>query len=83
MTTTLIGSTWVTEHDRREIEAFKRFLAEVGNKPKPGVLRDHPGWWPYVLGDFFWSGARGRYQSSLHPPEGFGDVPITAWTMPG
>jgi hypothetical protein len=69
-----LGAAWLTEQDRREIAAFKRYLAEVGNGP----LREHPGWLPYALGRFFHAEPR----TLLAPPEGYGDVPITAWSFP-
>lgn len=83
MSERLIAGKMVSEYDAVEIEAFGRFLSEVGaiEKMKPGQFRrDHPGWLPYVLGHFF------EYHGGfvhMHPPEGFGHVPITAWTFPG
>jgi hypothetical protein len=82
-----IGTTWVTLSEARQIEAFKRFLAEVGQAParprafqphrtKGRLWREHIGWVPYVLGRFFDS-------VGPWPPEGYGNVPLTAWTFPG
>lgn len=73
----------VSDADRAEIRAFKRFLAEAGDSPQSvmGVFRKHPGWGPYTLGRFFFLDTRGG--ALLAPPEGYGDVPVTAWTFPG
>jgi hypothetical protein len=62
----------VTEHDRREIEAFKRFLA-LGVRPDEDgrIPREFPGWLPYVEG---WGPP---------PPLGYDAVSLTAWTLPG
>lgn len=65
-----LAAKQIGETDRRAILAFQRFLREVGNKPMPGVLRDHPGWLPYVLG------------TGPPPPEGLGGLPLTAWRWP-
>lgn len=71
----------VTDHDRREIEAFSRFLKLGEKAPLPGTnsgfLQRHRGWLPYVLGAFL--ELRG---GAAAPPVGFDDVPITAWTFP-
>jgi hypothetical protein len=83
MERTLLGNAWITEHDRREIAAFRRFLNLAGPPADPGVPRRYPGWIPYILGHFFWSGVWGPHERSLHPPEGFDEVPVTAWTLPG
>lgn len=72
----------LSAHDQREIRAFQRFLTEVGGpvkgKGKGAIWREHPGWIPYVLGGFYYGGQ----DRSLHPPEGFGHVPMTAWSFP-
>ena len=69
---------WIGKHDAREIRAFGRFLKVAG---PPGSRTIHApelaGWVPYILGDFY--GSRGAL---LAPPEGFDDVPVTAWTFP-
>lgn len=88
---TLLGAAWLSAHDRREIAAFKRFLTEVGRAPVASELfqrhdphgrvwREHIGWVPYILGHFH--EYRGGF-TSMHPPEGYGNVPVTAWTFPG
>lgn len=61
----------LSDHDRREVVAFKRFLS-LGIRPNDAarVRREFPGWLPYVLG---WGPP---------PPEGFDDVPVAAWPVP-
>ena len=77
------GTSALTEHDRREVDAFSRFLDLAGPPPGQGLIRAHPGWLPYVLGHFLCSGVWGPHTRSLHPPPGWDDVPVTAWTFPG
>ena len=69
---------WISDHDAREIQAFNRFLKMAGAAPNSRIVLEHPGWLPYVLGDFF-----GSAGALLAPPEGFDDVAVTAWTFPG
>jgi hypothetical protein len=73
----------LSDYDRREVLAFRRFLEEVDGPATPAmgqqISADHPGWIPYVLGDFC-GGGRDR---GLHPPERYGGTPCTAWTFPG
>lgn len=77
----------LTDHDRLEVEHFTRFLELAGPAPLPGensgFLKVYRGWLPYVLGHFFFSGVWGPHERSLAPPEGYDDIPVTAWTMPG
>lgn len=81
------GLLKLSDHDSREVNAFSRYLREVGGRPgeqAPGWLwRERPGWVPYILGHFLCSGVWGPHDRSLHPPEGYGHVPLTAWTFPG
>lgn len=68
------GGKPITEHDRREIAAFRRFLA-LGVRPGEvrRIPREFPGWLLYCLGEF---GPR------LWPPEGYDEIHPTAWTFP-
>ena len=61
-----------TEHDRREIAAFQRFLA-LGVSPYEAdrIWREFPGWVPYVLG------------FGPAPAPGQDDVPVCGWSLPG
>lgn len=71
----------LADHDRREVRAFQRFLAEagqVGPQEAWRIPREWPGWLPYCLGRFFYADG----MALLAPPEGYGAVPITAWTFP-
>jgi hypothetical protein len=71
------------DHDRGEVEAFTRFLSEAGQVGPDNagrIPREWPGWVPYCLGEFL--EYRGGF-THMHPPEGYGRVPITAWTFPG
>lgn len=63
----------ISEHDLREINAFRRFL-RLGVAPGEAdrIPREFPGWLPYCLGVL----------SGSWPPEGYDDVPVTAWTFP-
>lgn len=80
---TFSGTAGLTEHDRREVAAFKRFLS-LGVRPDDAhrIPREFPGWLPYVLGHFFEAGGPGQPLALLAPPEGFDAVPMTAWTVP-
>lgn len=73
----------LTAHDRREVVAFKRFLS-LGVRPDEygRIPREFPGWLPYLLGRFFEAGGPGQPMALLAPPQGYDDVPVTAWPVP-
>lgn len=72
----LLERKGIAPADQTAILTFQRFLSEFG-QPTPENLRAHPGWLPYVLGGFF------DLKEMVAPPEGYGDVPLPAWTYPG
>lgn len=68
----LVSTRTLSAHDRAEVAAFKRFLSLGVRSSEAGrIPREFPGWLPYCLG------------TGPAPPEGFDDVPVTAWTLPG
>lgn len=63
-----IAGGHLTDHDRREVDAFRRFLA-LGDEARE-IPRRAAGWLPYVLG------------AGPPPPVGWDPVHPTAWRYP-
>lgn len=79
----MVSTATLTAHDRREVATFKRYLS-LGVRPGEAgrIPREFPGWLPYLLGAFFEAGGPNQPLALLAPPEGFDDVPVTAWPLP-